>query len=36
LVQTSSLLKFEQDRQRKHEAVNRMMRWNQEMGLYDD
>jgi hypothetical protein len=36
LVQADSLLEFEHDRQRKHEAVNRMMRWNQEMGLYDD
>jgi hypothetical protein len=36
LVQSDSLLEFEQWRQRGHEALDRMMRWNQEMGLYDD
>jgi phage antirepressor YoqD-like protein len=36
LVQQDSMLDFEQERERKHAAVNRMIRLNQEMGLYDD
>jgi len=36
LVRLDSLLEFEQWRERGHAAVDRMMRWNQEMGLYDD
>ena len=36
LVQQDSMLDFEQERERKHVAVNRMIRMNQEMGLYDD
>ena len=36
LVQGGSLLEFEQWRERGHATVDQMMRWNQEMGLYDD
>jgi hypothetical protein len=36
LIRLDSLQEFEQDRERKHAAVDQMMRWIQEMGLYDD
>jgi len=36
LVQGDSLLEFEQWRERGHATVDQMMRWNQEMGLYND
>jgi len=36
LVRLDSLQEFEQWRERGHVAVDRMIRMNQEMGLYDD
>jgi hypothetical protein len=36
LVQMDSLIEFEQERERGHAALDEMVRWNQEMGLYDD
>jgi len=36
LVLRESMLNFEEERERKHAALNRMIRMNQEMGLYDD
>ena len=36
LIRQDSLLAFEEERERGHAALNRMIRWNQEMGLYDD
>ena len=36
MVLQSSLLDYEQWRERGHAALDRMMQWNQEMGLYND
>ena len=36
LVLLDSMLEYEQEIERRHESLNRMIRWNQEMGLYDD
>jgi len=36
LVRMDSLQEFEQWQERGHAAVDRMMQWNQDMGLYDD
>ena len=36
LIRQDSLLEYEQDRDRRHAKLNEMVRWDQEMGLYDD
>ena len=36
LIQRTSLLEFELERERKHAAVDEIVRMSQEMGLYDD
>jgi len=36
MVQWSSLRDFEHNRERKHAAVDRIVRMSEEMGLYDD
>jgi hypothetical protein len=36
LLDWDSLVNFAEERKRRHAALDEMVRWNQEMGLYDD
>jgi hypothetical protein len=36
LIRSDDLVEYGQERKRRHAALDEMVRWNQEMGLYDD
>ena len=36
LIQRNSLLEFEQERESQYTALENIVRWSEEMGLYDD